>query len=80
MYEQPPFCRSPPQVNLKKYIFFASYSPIYEINPNSTEVHVILFYLRVGWQGVTGVDQRNRPNPYKEWNPDLKIYAPMLYH
>ena len=52
----------------------------YEINPNYMEVYVILFYLRVWGQGVTGVDQRNRPNPYKEWNPDLQIYAPMLYH
>ena len=38
-----------------------------------------------GGRGVTGVDQRKpykvyNPNPYKEWNPDLQIYAHMLYH
>ena len=57
MYEQPPFCRrSPFEVNLKKYIFLLPMAQ-YEINPNSTEVHVILSYFRVGGQGVTGVDQ-----------------------
>ena len=67
------------RLTLKKTFFLLPIAQ-YEINPNSTEVHVILFYLRVGGQGVMGVDQRNCPNPYKEWNPDLHIYAPMLYH
>ena len=47
---------------------------------NKGRLTFTLFYLEVGGRGVTGVDQRNCSNPHKEWNPDLQIYAPMLYH
>ena len=47
---------------------------------NKGRLTFTLFCLGVGGGGVTGVDQRNCSNPHKEWNPDLQIYAPMLYH